>query len=428
MTAKIIERREKTFTVEVKIPYKKNMMEFEEKIQEAVNEVGVVATKEALEQYDTDGTEIMIGEIKYTSKGKESKRYQTPYGETIIERHVYQSSKGGETYCPMEREARIIVTSTPRFSKIISSKYAEIGSSRVVYDLEENHGRKVARSFIQNISEAVGSVVNAKEESWKYEILEIEENIKAISIGLDGTCMLMCEEGYREAMVGTIAFHDEDGERKHTIYMAATPEYGKEKFYKRLETEILKVKGKYPDVMYIGLADGAKSNWDFLKKYTDIQTLDFWHAAGYLGKAAVVMFKGKVKAKEKQKWMDNACHNLKHTTGTADKLLKVMKQYNDTKKLDERDSEIMQSTITYFSNNKHMMKYPKNVAFNFPIGSGITEAACKVIIKQRLCNSGMKWKEKGASIVLSLRCLNYSTGRWSQFWSKVSQYGLPALN
>jgi hypothetical protein len=43
---------------------------------------------------------------------------------------------------------------------------------------------------------------------------------------------------------------------------------------------------------------------------------------------------------------------------------------------------------------------------NEPIGSGVTEAACKVIVKQRLCGSGMKWTEDGASVVLSLRALS----------------------
>jgi hypothetical protein len=47
-----------------------------------------------------------------------------------------------------------------------------------------------------------------------------------------------------------------------------------------------------------------------------------------------------------------------------------------------------------------------------PTGSGVTEAGCKVIIKARLCAAGMKWKEFGASIVLRLRTLSYSTGRW----------------
>jgi len=44
----------------------------------------------------------------------------------------------------------------------------------------------------------------------------------------------------------------------------------------------------------------------------------------------------------------------------------------------------------------------------YPIGSGVTEAACKVIVKQRLFNSGMKWKGQGAKAVLCLRSLNYT--------------------
>jgi hypothetical protein len=69
------------------------------------------------------------------------------------------------------------------------------------------------------------------------------------------------------------------------------------------------------------------------------------------------------------------------------------------------------------------MDYADAVATQLPIGSGVTEAACKVIVKQRLCGSGMQWKEEGASVVLALRCLNYSEGRWEQFWQKISRYG-----
>jgi len=69
------------------------------------------------------------------------------------------------------------------------------------------------------------------------------------------------------------------------------------------------------------------------------------------------------------------------------------------------------------------MDYAMNVEKNIPIGSGITEAACKVIVKQRLCCSGMKWKDEGASVVLTLRCLNHSDGRWGQFWNKIDRYG-----
>ena len=87
--------------------------------------------------------------------------------------------------------------------------------------------------------------------------------------------------------------------------------------------------------------------------------------------------------------------------------------------------EDLQKAVTYFENQKHRMKYSEMVHKNLPIGSGVTEAGCKVIIKQRLCQAGMRWKEKGCASVLTLRSLNRTEGRWDQFWSKISRYGVP---
>ena len=73
--------------------------------------------------------------------------------------------------------------------------------------------------------------------------------------------------------------------------------------------------------------------------------------------------------------------------------------------------EKLQKAISYFTNQKTRMRYDALVPEALPIGSGVTEAACKMIVKQRLCQSGMKWNEKGASIILSLRTLERSN-RW----------------
>ena len=43
--------------------------------------------------------------------------------------------------------------------------------------------------------------------------------------------MHLKDDGYREAMTGTLTLYDKSGERLHTTYIAATPEYGKEKFF-----------------------------------------------------------------------------------------------------------------------------------------------------------------------------------------------------
>src|SRR3954464_14016839 len=99
--------------------------------------------------------------------------------------------------------------------------------------------------------------------------LRCERPPAAVAVSLDGTCTLMCEGGWREAMVGTLAFYDAQGERQHTIYLAATPEYGKAKFLGRLEVEVERAKAKCAGAHYVGIADGAKGNWEFLGRHTD---------------------------------------------------------------------------------------------------------------------------------------------------------------
>ena len=83
----------------------------------------------------------------------------------------------------------------------------------------------------------------------------------------------------------------------------------------------------------------------------------------------------------------------------------------------------MQAALTYFKNHRQMMDYAMHTEKNLPIGSGVTEAACKTLVKQRLCGSGMRWKDQGAKVILSLRALIQSKGRWQQFWGKIDQYG-----
>jgi hypothetical protein len=422
--AAIVARSEAAFTIQIEIPYNSSMLDFEEAIQKALNEAGVLATAEALGRFDADGSPIRVGDTKLTSKGKLKKEYQTPYGVAPVERHVYQSSRGGRTYCPLDRNARIVISSTPRFAKMVSHKYAEFGSARVINDLAENHGRRVARCFVQDVTDAVSAVALAKEEDWEYTLPEPEEPTSTITIGIDGTCLLMCEDGWRETMVGTIGFYDDKGGRQHTIYLGATPEYGKATFLGRMEREIARVKAAHPQARYVGLADGAKGNWEFLGRHTEVQVIDFWHAAEYLSGAGDALFAAEPGAKGP--WLKSGCHRLKHETGAAGQLIRDLKRLAAAKGVSP-DQEDVAAAITYFTNQSRAgrMEYAGLVGSHIPIGSGVTEAACKVLVKQRLCGSGMKWKEPGAAAVLSLRCLTYTTGRWAQFWRKIDQYGYP---
>ena len=93
------------------------------------------------------------------------------------------------------------------------------------------------------------------------------------------------------------------------------------------------------------------------------------------------------------------------------------------RKISKSKKEEIERAITYFTNHLHQMDYSSYLSKKLPIGSGVVEAACKVIVKQRMCNSGMRWTEESAKNVLILRCFNKSDGKWKQFWDKCTRWG-----
>jgi len=183
MSAQLLSVEGSHVKIVVSIDLSRSMLTSEENIQQSLNQAGGLATEAALQYLDTDGSAIEIaGEVMRT-KGQQPKAYQTPYGEVVVERHVYQRSGGGKTYCPLEREARIIITSTPWFAKQVSSKLAYGSARDVQRDLEDNYGRPVAVSYIQRVSEAVASIIEAKEESWNYVPPKLAVEIASVAIG-----------------------------------------------------------------------------------------------------------------------------------------------------------------------------------------------------------------------------------------------------
>ena len=87
-----------------------------------------------------------------TSKGQFAQDYETPYGSISVLRHVYQTSEGGKTFCPLE-ESRMVLNATPRFAKLVSYKYAEAGADAVVADLLECNHRKVSKRYVKSLGD-----------------------------------------------------------------------------------------------------------------------------------------------------------------------------------------------------------------------------------------------------------------------------------
>jgi hypothetical protein len=373
MTAGITRREGDSVTISVTVRLGGPMLEAEDAIQDALNEAGMLLEQENLVRFDTEGSPIQVGPVRLTSKGRSPQVYETPYGPVRVERHVYQTAQGGKTYCPLEDDARLILNATPRWAKVVSYKYASFGADSVVDDLRECNGRTLSNRYVKMLGDTVGTFATAKEASWNYELPEFDRPVASASVGVDGTCMLLVDDGWRVAMTGTIALYDAEGERLHTIYLGAAPEYGKEEFHTRFLRELTRVKAEYAEIPYIGLGDGAADNWSFLTPLTDRQLVDFYHASEYVGKAAL--------AEEREAWLEDRLHRLKHKQGAAARLLEEMEEYAAGHTIRSQPLRSgLESAITYFRNQKHRMNYGYHTARCQPIGSGVTEAACKVLI------------------------------------------------
>ncbi len=427
MYTSVLSSNDEITEIVIKIPHNRSMVDFENHLQDALNEAGQLGTKKQLEWLDTDGSPITLGNVRLTSKSKkELKVYETPWGAVRVNRFIYQSREGGAIYCPLDQSARIVVNSTPRHACMVSWKFAHMPSTEVEQDFLRNHGRKIHRRTAKDLAEVVASIAQAKEESWTYELPDLPEPVATVSLGLDGANLLY-KEGYRIAMCGTIALYDEEGNRMHTVYAAAAPEYGKETFIRRFSSDIEKMKSRFPDATYVGVADGAPDNWTFLEPVTSIQILDFYHVSEYVAEAAEAIYPGKKMQNERKAWLRSTLHELKNTPGKAKRLwLELKKAAPGNKRLVSKEK--LDKARTYFKNHWHQIIYPEALENKLPIGSGVTEAACKTLVKQRMCKSGMRWKEQGASMLLTLRALAKSTGYWDAFWSKMDRYGFPVAH
>jgi hypothetical protein len=72
----IIKREGNKMTITVTLELTGSMLEMEEQIQKSVNELGALETIAALEQFDTNGSDIGIEGVKLTSKGQEKKKFK----------------------------------------------------------------------------------------------------------------------------------------------------------------------------------------------------------------------------------------------------------------------------------------------------------------------------------------------------------------
>ena len=149
-----------------------------------------------------------------------------------------------------------------------------------------------------------------------------------------------------------------------------------------------------------------------------VRILDFPHALEHLTAAAQpVLGIGTPAVKA---WLDEQAHTLKHAADgvrqvlTALGKLPVQLVADPTAAADARDR-----TVTYFTKRLAQVDYAAFQAAGYPIGSGSTESANKIVVEVRLKGSGMHWARAHVDPLVALRTVA-CTNRWSEAWPRIS--------
>lgn len=164
----------------------------------------------------------------------------------------------------------------------------------------------------------------------------------------------------------------------------------------------------------IAISDGGNGLEEALRRHFRgdlLCILDWYHASQHLHDYAKRWHARDAAAA--QLWAQQAKGILYEQGGAA--LLEHLRQ--QVVPPDSEVAEELRKLIGYFQDNGHRTDYPGYRQRGWDIGSGPTEAACKVV-GERLKGSGMRWLEEGASEVAPLRALYLSgAAAWDAFWA-----------
>jgi len=82
--------------------------------------------------------------------------------------------------------------------------------------------------------------------------------------------------------------------------------------------------------------------------------------------------------------------------------------------LSKHKTEKLEQYLNYLAQRREYMKYDEYLAAGYPIGSGVVEGACRHLVKDRMEQTGMRWRIAGAQAILSLRAI-YVNEDWDAF-------------
>ena len=142
--------------------------------------------------------------------------------------------------------------------------------------------------------------------------------------------------------------------------------------------------------------------------------LDIVHVSEYLWDVGTALYSEK--GPSRVEWVEEKLYALLDgKVGYVIGGLRQMKTKNK-RRLTKPQKKVLEKTITYLKNHRHMMHYHTYLKKGYPVSTGVIEGTCGSLVKDRMEQSGMRWSIAGAQAVLKQRAV-VKNGDWNDFWN-----------
>jgi len=247
-----------------------------------------------------------------------------------------------------------------------------------------------------------------------------------LAVGRDGVMIPMRSGGYEEASTATVSVYDRQRRRLVTIYLGQMPETKQttlsDTLTKLLTTTLQAWQGPLPRLAYITDKGSAPDEYyqcvlKNMKHPRDDKplewqwVLDFYHVCCYISSIADALFNAGTKAATK--WFAKMRHWLRDRRQGAAQVIRSAMQFLGRRQMTKAQESEFWKAYRYLRRHRRWMDYEGYRRRGLPIGSGVTEAACKTVFTQRFKRSGMRWGHESGQVILDLRVIHLS-GIWHE--------------
>jgi hypothetical protein len=418
--------------------------DFERELQELLREVGRVIVEFAYNRCEPEGPEELPHELVQQGQHYRRLNQKTPnrevatlFGKITLARHGYrpvERDSPERTIFPLEQQLGLVEGATPALAGEAARSLAEAGATQelALARLKERHGVqwgvKKLRAVTANVAASLEKQRRAQQAQqivdWLKKAHESRgKNRPVLAAGRDGITLCTLPHGcYEVATTATLTVYDRRGKRVGSVYLAYAPELGQQALSDELTALLNEVlrrwEGPLPRLAYVTDAGdqetayyrrvlqnllhprtGQRLKWQWI--------VDFFHAAQRLTTLGEALFGAGQAASA---WAARMRKLLKKPNGPF-RVLHAAAAMRARRLLSAAARKQFQTAYNYLRTRTRHMQYAEFRRQGLPIGSGVTEAACKTVFTQRLKLSGMRWSRAGAQVILNLRVILLS-GVW----------------